>query len=548
MNCDYSKSRIPTTEMSNIKSENIDIQSPEKIVKIISECESEIFGGYGDSDGIIDDSVVLKCINVAFLIDKAIRDNGFTNIVIIGAGTSGRLCRLIAKIIRQEPYHQKVNIIPIIAGGINALIKAEPNTEDDFEKGLNDYYQYTKDIDKSNCFLFGVSCGLSANYVNGALCGNLENSNLPSVLIGFNPLKQATIDIKTHNNLVIINPIVGPEPIVGSVRMKGGTATLILLKAIISAGLNQENLIPIAFNDIIKTSRKTLDSLYRNNLKIGELINRIGMTLNNNGKIHILGSSVLGSLAIYDAAECSPTFGAFEGQVNGYIGNTTELVYYDNEVTVDLAKGISFDNFIDKWLAETNINDLAICIIDADFPTSIFTKMQSKSLNNLILLYLDNNVKSICCPSIDGYIFHLNCLDIFQKSLFIRSLLLCLSTGGFILNGKVFNNNMIDLRITNKKLFLRALRIISQITGFEESVVEETLLKNIYYAHNLSYNSLSEYIKIASSQSHIVPKTILALFYPEKTYKEIDLMLMRQPVIRKLISNELLKIDSYEVK
>ena len=232
--------KIPITEQSNPKSFNIDIQPPNIISEIISECEKEIFGGFKNHKGIVDSDIVHKCLMVSNLINSAISINGFTNIVLVGAGTSGRLCRLIAKLLKQNRNNHKLNLIPIIPGGIKALIKAECNTEDSFSTGAEDYYRYTKNIDRKNCFLFGISCGLSANYVNGSLNANLKFSKYPSVFIGFNPADQATVAISENKNLILINPILGPEPIVGSVRMKGGTATMILLKAIISAGSNNK--------------------------------------------------------------------------------------------------------------------------------------------------------------------------------------------------------------------------------------------------------------------------------------------------------------------
>lgn len=531
--------KIPITEQSNGKSKNIDILPSDKISKIIYECEEEIFGGYKNHHGIFAIDIISKCLSVSQSINEIIEKNGFTNIVLVGAGTSGRLCRLIAKILKEEINANKINIIPIIAGGIKALIKAEPNTEDNFNIGENDYYRYTKNIDKTNCFLFGISCGLSANYVNGAIQANLRHSKCKSVLIGFNPIEQATINLLEHNNLKVINPIIGPEPIIGSVRMKGGTTTMILLKAIISAGIGSKLDISYSFNRIVKNSKNTIDLMLKYNSQISSLISMLAKTLNNDGQIHILGFSSFGALAIYDAAECPPTFGAQIEQVNGYTENgISELVYFDYERKEVLHKDISFNNFLKKCQNKTNKNDSLLIITDSSIPKSVNKEINNCCCENLFFLYLQEPELKANENNNNTIIFNHISSDIFQKILFVRSLLVNLSTGSFILNGKVYENKMIDLRITNKKLFYRAIRIISEITGFSESHVNLSLQKNIYDGVSVNNFCLSECISIAASKSHIVSKTILALIYPHKSNIEIDAMLKMQPIIRKLIKDE----------
>ncbi len=51
------QNNVPITEQSNIKSKNIDIQPPNKIVEIIQNCETEIFGGYKNYKGINDNDI-----------------------------------------------------------------------------------------------------------------------------------------------------------------------------------------------------------------------------------------------------------------------------------------------------------------------------------------------------------------------------------------------------------------------------------------------------------------------------------------------------------
>ena len=102
---------------------------------------------------------------------------------------------------------------------------------------------------------------MSAPYVAGQLdlLMNLiptNNDILGCALIGFNPIRMArqtnfminktnqtflnilqnmeSLEIKYPNKYFILNPLIGPEPITGSSRMKSGSSTKILLDILFS--------------------------------------------------------------------------------------------------------------------------------------------------------------------------------------------------------------------------------------------------------------------------------------------------------------------------
>ena len=96
----------------------------------------------------------------------------------------------------------------------------------------------------------GITCGVSAPFVGGQLEYCLDNLHkFTPVLMGFNPVAMARrIQVpKWRNNrtfhdiatrmeatpeAIVVNPIIGPEPISGSSRMKGGTATKVMLDTV----------------------------------------------------------------------------------------------------------------------------------------------------------------------------------------------------------------------------------------------------------------------------------------------------------------------------
>ena len=103
----------------------------------------------------------------------------------------------------------------------------------------------------SRVVVVGVSCGFSAAYVAEALERALDDgeglfrgARVDVTCVGFNHPSSARPDFhrvmtalhgSARGERVLINPILGPEAIAGSTRMKGGTATKLVLDAAFAA-------------------------------------------------------------------------------------------------------------------------------------------------------------------------------------------------------------------------------------------------------------------------------------------------------------------------
>ena len=140
----------------------------------------------------------------------------------MGAGTSGRLGVLDASEI--PPTFGVINkIIGIIAGGEIALRNAVENAEDNELQGWHDLLPYK--INKKDVVL-GVSANGSTPYLVGVL-KKCKEKKITTACIVCNKNTQ----MSAFSNFVI-NPIVGPEFITGSTRLKSGTAQKMILNMI----------------------------------------------------------------------------------------------------------------------------------------------------------------------------------------------------------------------------------------------------------------------------------------------------------------------------
>lgn len=208
-----------TTEQRNPRSMRIDISSTAEILKIIN-----------DEDKLVPYAVEqeLPYIEQAVeIIVKALKSGG--RLLYFGAGTSGRLGVVDASECPPTfgtPYGM---IEGFIAGGEAAMFRAQEGAEDKEENGA-------KEVVDANVTSKDVVCGIAASrrtpYVVGAV-KKAKELGAKTLYVTTNPRKD--FDIKEVD--VAICPYVGPEVVMGSTRMKSGTAQKLVLNMLTTASM-----------------------------------------------------------------------------------------------------------------------------------------------------------------------------------------------------------------------------------------------------------------------------------------------------------------------
>ena len=141
----------------------------------------------------------------------------------LGAGTSGRLGILDASEIPPTYGMPDGVVIGLIAGGDRAIRKAVEAAEDNIHGGWEDLQKYQ--INERDTIV-GIAASGGTPYVIGALQdGNING--LLTACITCNPNSEIAKVAK-----IAIEPIVGPEFVTGSTRMKAGTAQKMVLNMI----------------------------------------------------------------------------------------------------------------------------------------------------------------------------------------------------------------------------------------------------------------------------------------------------------------------------
>jgi N-acetylmuramic acid 6-phosphate etherase len=198
------------TEQLNPASASIDALPTEEVLRIINQ-----------EDRQVADAVGRELASIARAVDAIVAafERG-GKLFYIGAGTSGRLGVLDASECPPTFSVPPEMVQGIVAGGEAALIRATETTEDDPAIGVRDLFSrgFTeRDV------LVGIAASGRTPYVLGAVA---EARRMGAVTVGIS----CTPDSELARAVAIpITPLVGPEVVAGSTRLKAGTAQKLVL-------------------------------------------------------------------------------------------------------------------------------------------------------------------------------------------------------------------------------------------------------------------------------------------------------------------------------
>lgn len=146
----------------------------------------------------------------------------------IGAGTSGRLGVLDASECPPTFGTDPEMIQGLIAGGMIALVRSQEGAEDRAEDGATD-------LKKVGLAAHDVVCGVAASRRTPYVVGAMQYARAlgaATIFVTCNPRSEVHIPVD-----VAICPVVGPEVVMGSTRMKAGTATKLILNMLTTTSM-----------------------------------------------------------------------------------------------------------------------------------------------------------------------------------------------------------------------------------------------------------------------------------------------------------------------
>lgn len=214
------------TEERNTRSSKIDSMATDMILLTINR-----------EDQLIAKAIKKQIPYIKYAVEiivKALNNGG--RLIYVGAGTSGRLGILDASECPPTYGTNPSQIIGIIAGGKNAVFRSKEGSEDKVQAAI-------RDIQSAKVNRNDVVCGIAASartpYVVAAI-KEAKRRKAKAILVTTNPrsaLRTASMKELRKNIDVAICPVVGPEVIMGSTRMKSGTAQKMVLNMITTAAM-----------------------------------------------------------------------------------------------------------------------------------------------------------------------------------------------------------------------------------------------------------------------------------------------------------------------
>ena len=207
------------TERRNPRTAAIDLASPLEIADLIAA-----------EDRGVPEAVAAERERIARAIELAeqtFRAGG--RLFYVGAGTSGRLGVLDASECPPTFGTDPEMVQGIIAGGPAALTRAQEGAADkpaDGARAVDDHGITARD------FVVGIAASGTTPYVRGAL-ERAREIGARTAIVACSPPPAALVAAVD----VAIVPIVGPEVVTGSTRLKAGTATKLVLNAITTGAM-----------------------------------------------------------------------------------------------------------------------------------------------------------------------------------------------------------------------------------------------------------------------------------------------------------------------
>lgn len=475
-----------------------------------------------------------------------------TQCVFSGCGTSGRIAFLTARrynmfwqhfngSVEQKPFNY------LMAGGDAALLLSDEMPEDDPHLGAKQVEDIHKTSGVNGTYLIGVTCGISAPYVAGQLDYflNFKSKNgdqSGAAVLGFNPyylsrnqaiekfedgrsfrdiavrLYRESKKIVAKGSFGFINPVIGPEPVSGSSRMKGGSATTVLLDAICMRALG---LVPGLFSGphspYCRTFQKPIEETlleyqachYRT---YKAMLTSLGPTLDDaagslkakDGHMYYVGSGAAGIAGFIDASEMPDTYGSPFDQIRGFVEEGWDKNFMGNKEGDISSKShllqLSLEDFNKHVLPNLSKDDTVVVLISAEnyenkvkispaleamtVAASLVSKVSILSVlpseDNLVLEKVREMVQK-CNKNVRQTIVTLPNAHDGLFSYALKLMLNAISTYAQAKGrGALFRGLMVSAGPANDKIYMRCVDIISETTKVTKREAEICLIKAIH--------------------------------------------------------------------
>lgn len=204
--------------------------------------------------------------------------------------------------------------------------------------------------------------------------------------------------------------------------------------------------------------------------QVARAIDAIAAAFDRGGRLFYIGAGTSGRLAVVDAAECPPTFGAEPGQVVGIIAGGAKTMVSASENQEDDPRG----GIAELKKHGLNEKDVVVGISAAGGAAYVCNAVEYANTLGCVTVGISSNPGSILERTAQIAITPDTGPEALTGSTRLKAgnaqkmILNMLSTGAMVRSGHVYENMMINLKPTNIKLRGRVIRIVREITELSE--------------------------------------------------------------------------------
>ncbi len=210
---------------------------------------------------------------------------------------------------------------------------------------------------------------------------------------------------------------------------------------------------------------------------IASAVGIVAESFTHGGRLFYAGAGTSGRIGVQDAAECPPTFGTDPELIQGLIAGGRPAIFKAQEGAEDME-----ENGANDIVAHGVTSRDVVCGIAASRRTPYVVGAVKKAREiGARTIFVTTNPRSDFNLEVDVAICPEVGPEVVMGSTRMKSgtaqkmVLNMITTAVMILQGKVYENMMVDLQMTNKKLEERSKKIVMTITGVDYDKAEEVL-------------------------------------------------------------------------
>ncbi|MBU6197002.1 MAG: N-acetylmuramic acid 6-phosphate etherase [Cyanobacteria bacterium REEB446] len=252
---------------------------------------------------------------------------------------------------------------------------------------------------------------------------------------------------------------------------------------------------------------------------IAAVIEIVSESLKQGGSLIYVGAGTSGRLGVLDAVECPPTFSTEPDLVKAIIAGGERAIQYavegaEDDEAAGYADVLAKMNLKSSENAEIGVRqqclDVVIGISASGGAAYVIGALKAAREHGAKTAVLTNNHGAAIIKYADYSIFLDTGPEILSGSTRLKAgtsqkmVLNIISTSVMVKLGKTFGNLMIDVKVSNKKLKERAIRLVSLIAGCDKPLAEQALALSdnrvkqaiLYLKKGLDFKSATDLLKI----------------------------------------------------